>query len=389
MADEQNGTEKHAGLKRKIFAGLLVLMAVAALVWFLFMRGKVQTDDAFVDGHIYMISPRVSGYVTDVLVEDNQFVKKGESLLLLDETDYTVALAEARAALASLELGVPLERSQTGYKVQSATAAKVSLERKLEELAKRRESALHSFESAKSTHIKAAKDLRRYRTLVKDDVAPQSQLDDAVMSERTSQAAQSRAESEVAAVEREIAATKADLKRLAANIDLAATGEGLAEIKSREVEAQMARVHKAELNLKYCDVKAPVDGFVTKKNVEAGRVVASGQPVLAVVPLAPEDLWITANYKETQLEDVRVGQHVTIKVDTYSDVTLEGVVESIMAGTGSAFSLFPPENASGNYVKVVQRIPVRIRLTKTEGIPPLRIGMSVVPTIHTNGGDDE
>ncbi|SKA74967.1 HlyD family secretion protein [Desulfobaculum bizertense] len=389
MADEQNGTEKHAGLKRKIFAGLLVLMAVAALVWFLFMRGKVQTDDAFVDGHIYMISPRVSGYVTDVLVEDNQFVKKGESLLLLDETDYTVALAEARAALASLELGVPLERSQTGYKVQSATAAKVSLERKLEELAKRRESALHSFESAKSTHIKAAKDLRRYRTLVKDDVAPQSQLDDAVMAERTSQAAQSRAESEVAAVEREIAATKADLKRLAANIDLAATGEGLAEIKSREVEAQMARVHKAELNLKYCDVKAPVDGYVTKKNVEAGRVVASGQPVLAVVPLAPEDLWITANYKETQLEDVRVGQHVTIKVDTYSDVTLEGVVESIMAGTGSAFSLFPPENASGNYVKVVQRIPVRIRLTKTEGIPPLRIGMSVVPTIHTNGGDDE
>lgn len=389
MADEQNGTEKHAGLKRKIFAGLLVLMAVAALVWFLFMRGKVQTDDAFVDGHIYMISPRVSGYVTDVLVEDNQFVKKGESLLLLDETDYTVALAEARAALASLELGVPLERSQTGYKVQSATAAKVSLERKLEELAKRRESALHSFESAKSTHIKAAKDLRRYRTLVKDDVAPQSQLDDAVMAERTSQAAQSRAESEVAAVEREIAATKADLKRLAANIDLAATGEGLAEIKSREVEAQMARVHKAELNLKYCDVKAPVDGYVTKKNVEAGRVVASGQPVLAVVPLAPGDLWITANYKETQLEDVRVGQHVTIKVDTYSDVTLEGVVESIMAGTGSAFSLFPPENASGNYVKVVQRIPVRIRLTKTEGIPPLRIGMSVVPTIHTNGGDDE
>lgn len=389
MADEQNGTEKHAGLKRKIFGGLLVLMAVAALVWFLFMRGKVQTDDAFVDGHIYMISPRVSGYVTDVLVEDNQFVKKGESLLVLDETDYTVALAEARAALASLELGVPLERSQTGYKVQSATAAKVSLERKLEELAKRRESALHSFESAKSTHIKAAKDLRRYRTLVKDDVAPQSQLDDAVMAERTSQAAQSRAESEVAAVEREIAATKADLKRLAANIDLAATGEGLAEIKAREVEAQLARVHKAELNLKYCDVKAPVDGYVTKKNVEAGRVVASGQPVLAVVPLAPEDLWITANYKETQLEDVRVGQHVTIKVDTYSGVTLEGVVESIMAGTGSAFSLFPPENASGNYVKVVQRIPVRIRLTKTDGIPPLRIGMSVVPTIHTNGGDDE
>jgi membrane fusion protein (multidrug efflux system) len=152
------------------------------------------------------------------------------------------------------------------------------------------------------------------------------------------------------------------------------------------VELAKAQVRQAELNLRYTKVRAPADGRVTRKNVEPGQMVAPGQSLMAVVPLTPGELWVIANYKETQLSHVRPGQPASIKVDTYPGLKLSGKVESIMAGTGAAFSLFPPENATGNYVKVVQRIPVKIVLDKREGsdTPILRVGMSVVPTIFTD-----
>jgi membrane fusion protein (multidrug efflux system) len=177
---------------------------------------------------------------------------------------------------------------------------------------------------------------------------------------------------------------------LKANVALAATGEDVAVIKARQVEAQKAKVQlaksrlkQAELDLAYTTVPAPVDGHVTRKRVEPGLMVSRGQPLMAVVPLNPEDLWITANYKETQLTKVQPGQDVIIHVDTYPGLQLKGKVDSIMAGTGSVFSLFPPENATGNFVKVVQRIPVKITLDLNgQPAPPsLRIGMSVIPTI--------
>jgi len=183
----------------------------------------------------------------------------------------------------------------------------------------------------------------------------------------------------------------ADIKRLQAAIELAATGQDQAAIQGKQAAAQRAkvdlareRVRQAELNLSYTKIVAPVTGHVTKKQIEAGRMVAAGQALMTVVPLDPGELWVTANYKETQLRDVRPGQKVTLVVDTYSGRELTGHVDSIMAGTGSVFSLFPTENASGNYVKVVQRIPVKIVFDKTSGaMPPLRLGMSVVPVIHT------
>jgi membrane fusion protein (multidrug efflux system) len=183
------------------------------------------------------------------------------------------------------------------------------------------------------------------------------------------------------------------MKGLESKVSLAATGEDLAQIKVRQVEAQKAKVtlekakvRQAELDLSYTTIVSPTDGFVTRKRVEPGLMVSKGQPLIAVVPLDSEGLWVTANYKETQLTRVKPGQEVTIRVDTYPGVDIRGRVDSIMAGTGSVFSLFPPENATGNFVKVVQRIPVKITFEPQENsrLPRLRIGMSVVPTIFIN-----
>lgn len=183
------------------------------------------------------------------------------------------------------------------------------------------------------------------------------------------------------------------MKGLESNVSLAATGQDLAQIKVRQVEAQKAKVtlekakvRQAELDLSYTTIVSPTDGFVTRKRVEPGLMVAKGQPLIAVVPLDSEALWVTANYKETQLTHIKPGQKVIIRVDTYPGVEIKGRVDSIMAGTGSVFSLFPPENATGNFVKVVQRIPVKITFDQQENsrLPSLRIGMSVVPTIFIN-----
>ena len=185
---------------------------------------------------------------------------------------------------------------------------------------------------------------------------------------------------------------KAGIAREEANLGLAATGKDLAEIKVRQVNAQKAkvemqraRVKQAELNLSYTKIPSPADGFITNKNVEPGLMVANGQHLMAVVPLAPDEVWVTANYKETQLMHIHHGQPVKIKVDSYPGVEIKGRVDSIMAGTGAVFSLFPPENASGNFVKIVQRIPVKIDIERDDNndLPMLRIGMSVVPTIYT------
>jgi membrane fusion protein (multidrug efflux system) len=191
-------------------------------------------------------------------------------------------------------------------------------------------------------------------------------------------------------VNRQKASLEADMERLRANVALALTGQDIAVIKARQVEAQRARVElarsrvkQADLNLSYTTLSSPAEGYVTRKSVEPGLTVSKGQPLMAVVPLGSDKLWTTANYKETQLTRVRQGQEVILHIDTYPDLVVKGRVESIMAGTGAAFSLFPPENATGNFVKVVQRIPVKIMFAadNPQPLPPLRIGMSVVSTI--------
>ncbi len=385
------------GKKKLLVAALAVVVIGLAVFWSL-TRHRVSTDDAFVDGHIHQVSPRISGFVTEVLVEDNQVVEAGQTLAVLDPTDYKVALAQAKADLASAkstlvgqQLGVPLELNQTSSRVASAKAQLASLLKTLNQLRKEGEAARKVVAQNQADFEQARLDLERYDSLRAREVVAQADLDTARTRYRTTQAVVQQNQARSVALDHNLASTEAQVARLQAEIDLAVTGESQAVIMSKDAEAQAARVdlaqerlRQAELNLQYTKIHAPVAGQVTRKLVETGQYVAAGQPLLAVVPMAAKDLWITANFKESQLTDMRPGQEAVITVDTYPDLEIRGKVESIMAGTGSVFTLFPPENAAGNYVKVVQRIPVRIVFDPgTRDLPPLRLGMSVVPTVLT------
>jgi membrane fusion protein (multidrug efflux system) len=379
---------------------VIFLIVASALGYYWWSRGKVTTDDAYVDGHIFSITPRIAGYVTKVFVTDNQKVKREEPLLSLDTTEYEVALAEAKANLAeaestltSLELGVPLEKSQTAQRVRGAQSQLESLQKTLDKTLKDEEAASQDLRRAEAVYDLSMIDLRRNKDLAKTKVIPESRLDEAEATARSNEAQVGAARAKLESVRKQKASLEAEIDGLKANVALAATGEDVAVIKARQVEAQKAKVDlarsrlkQAELDLTYTTIPSPTDGYVTRKRVEPGLMVSKGQLLMAVVPLNPEDLWITANYKETQLTKVHPGQEVRIRVDTFPDLELRGKVDSIMAGTGSVFSLFPPENATGNFVKVVQRIPVKITLDlKGHPAPPsLRIGMSVIPTILVN-----
>jgi membrane fusion protein (multidrug efflux system) len=392
--------KKNNNRKKGLVLIVLFVLIASAGGYYIWSRGRITTDDAYVDGHIFTITPRVQGYVAEVRVTDNQLVKKGEPIVTLDRTDYEVALAQAKATLAeteatltSLELGVPLEVNQTGYRVKGAQAQLESLRKTLEGVRKDEDAAAQEVKRTQAQYDLSTIELKRTRDLRASKAVPQSSLDNAETALESSKAQLGAAIAKLESVKKQRASLEAEIGSLKANIGLAATGEDQAKIKARQVEAQkavvelaLARLKQAELDLSYTTIVSPTDGHVTKKAVEPGLMVAKGQPIMAIVPLDPEELWITANYKETQLTHVKPGQEVIIRVDTYPGIKIKGRVDSIMAGTGAAFSLFPPENATGNFVKVVQRIPVKITFDHKDNgdLPQLRIGMSVVPTIHVN-----
>jgi len=387
-----------ASRKKQILVLAVAGVAVLALGYYLYSRGNVTTDDAFVDGRIHPITPRVAGYVNEAPVTDNQLVAAGDVLAVLDPTDYEVALAQAKADLAAAEsqlaaqeLGVPLQRSQTSSKVTGAQAQLESEQRSLEQATKERDAAVQDAAQIEAQLDQDKLDWGRISQLRQKDAVSQSDLDSIDNKRRAHEAQLRAARAKAEGAGRRLESILADIKRLQSAIVLAQTGEEQAVIQSREAAAQKAKaelarqkVRQAELNLSYTRIVSPVAGHVTKKQIESGRLVAAGQALMTIVPLDPKELWVTANFKETQLKDVRPGQKVAIDVDTYPDHPITGVVDSIMAGTGSVFSLFPTENASGNYVKIVQRIPVKIVFDKDNAtLPPMRLGMSVVPTIHT------
>jgi membrane fusion protein (multidrug efflux system) len=388
---------KNNNRKKGVILAVLIVLMVCVFGYYLWTRGQLTTDDAYVDGRMFSITPRIPGFVTELYVTDNQNVKKGERLLALDPTDYEVTLAEAKSSLAeaeatltSLELGVPLELTQTSQRVRGAQAQFESLRKTMEKVMKEEEAAAQELKRTEAQYEQSILDLRRMKDLSKSSSVALSSLDMAETATQTSEAQMRAAKARMEGVRKQRASLESEQDGLRANIALAATGEDLALIKARQVDAQKARVElararlrQAELDLTYTTVVSPTDGYVTRRRVETGLMVSKGQPLMAIVPLSHENLWITANYKETQLQQVHPGQEVIVEVDTYPGLKLRGKVDSIMAGTGSVFSLFPPENATGNFVKVVQRIPVKITLDLKEGTPPLRVGMSVVPTIFT------
>ena len=383
--------------KIAFITGMVVVIIVGFAYW-LWARNRVSTDDAYVDGHVFIITPRTSGYVSQVHIDDNKFVKKDQPLVSLDSTDYEVALAQAeaqlsdsRSTLASLELGVPLQLAQTAEQVRGAKAELESLRETLEQMLRDEDAVAQEVKRLEAQYHLAELDLKRKTVLRKGEAISQQTMDESETNYKSVLAQLRNAEAKLESVKKQRSSQASNIELKQAHIALAATGGKEAEIKSRLVEAQKAKVRlaesqvkQAELNLSYTKIAAPVDGYVTQKNIEPNQYVTPGQRLLQIVPLQPPNVWITANFKETQLTYVRPGQPVSIEVDTYPGVVIRGKVDSIMTGTGSVFSLLPPENATGNFVKVVQRIPVKITIDGSDStsMPTLRLGMSVIPTIY-------
>ena len=342
-----------------VFTVLAVIGALAVFLYIQYKNTHIATDDAFVEGRIHVVASKVYGTVKTVYVSDNQPVKKGDLLLDIDPADYAVKVNEAssgmnaeKAKIRETEARVEAAKKQVAEAEAVVAAARANLE--LQEANLRQ----------------AELDIRRAENLFRSEAISRERYERTVTGYKVALAQVKAAGEQVKQSETALETQKAVVRQ--------AEASRAAQLSS--VAQKRAVLRTAELNYGYTRLTAPSDGYVTKKSVEAGNQIQAGQALMAVVPL--DDVWLVANYKETQLEKVRVGLKVKIKVDSYPGKTFYGKVDSIMAGTGSTFSLFPPENATGNYVKVVQRVPVKIVLDReTDPDHVLRVGMSVEPTI--------
>jgi membrane fusion protein (multidrug efflux system) len=393
-----------------ILAAVIAIVAVGAFFYFTHSSGREETDDAQLDAHLHAVSARISGTVVSVKVNDNQFVKAGDVLFEIDPRDYQVAvdraradLAEARAEYTGSNAGLPITRTTTASQVSSsdaaieaARAALVSAEKQVEAARARVQSAQAVVREAASTSERNRRDLERYRALLAKDEISRQQFDATAAAAEASTAQVEGANAQVREAEQAIdvsqasvAERRAQLLRTQAEARATTTGQQQVAVTQARVQSAAAKVmqmqsalERAELNLSYTVVRAAVDGLVSQRTVEVGQVIQPGQSLLSVVPL--NDVWVTANFKENQLAKMRPGQRVEIRVDAAKGRKFTGKVDSIAAATGSRFSLLPPENATGNYVKVVQRVPVKIVFDP--GQDPdhrLRPGMSAVPTVFT------
>ena len=385
---------KRSNSRRNIAIVVVVLILVVGgfFLW-RYLGSYESTDDAQVDAHLYPVSSRVSGYVIRVSVDDNQYVQKGAVLVEIDPKDYEVAVAQAKANLASAEataqalnIDVPITSANatsqlnfTTSGVENAGAAIIAAEKQA--------SAAHAqLDAAEANDVKTQDDLRRYKTLVdKQEVAAQV-YDQALAAAKAGTASVAAARENEAAAQQAVRQAHSLLGQSEASRQYAETGpqqvsstQARARAAIADVQQKRAALDQAQLNLQYTKIFAPVSGQVNK-TVVVGLNVQPGQQLLTVVPL--DEVWITANFKETQLKEMKVGQKSDIHIDS-SGKTFKGRVDSIAGATGPLFSLLPPENATGNYVKIVQRIPVKIVLDPGENQDhQLRPGMNVVPDVY-------
>jgi membrane fusion protein (multidrug efflux system) len=369
-----------------------VLVVFVGIVLWLYFSSYESTDDAQVDVHFYPVSARIPGYVIAVNVGDNEWVEKGKVLVEIDPRDYEVAVAQARANLANAEataqsqnITVPITSANTSSQLSFTSSDVESTKAGIVAAEKQLAAAHDQLLQAQATDVKAQNDLQRYKLLVdKKEVAEQI-YDQALATSKASTASVAGAEASEAAAKQAVEQASSRLRQAQANYQYAETApQQVSSTKARaraaiaDVEQRRAQLEQAELNLQYTKVIAPVSGIVNK-TVVVGLNVQPGQQMLTVVPL--EEVWITANFKETQLRHMRVGQKAKIHVDS-SGRTFNGHVDSLAGATGPLFSLLPPENATGNYVKIVQRLPVKIVLEPGENKDhQLRPGMNVVPDV--------
>jgi membrane fusion protein, multidrug efflux system len=394
---------------------LLVLVAgvgVGGARYWSYSSVRESTDDAQIDGHLHPVSARVGGTVLKVLVRDNQYVEQGTPLVEIDPRDYQVALDRARADLAEMEASlhvsrteVPISSTTTFSQLSGAEASVGEAEASLAATQKEVDAArarLNVMQSkvleATANEVRATHDLKRMEALVAKEEVSRQQYDLSVAEGESYHAqvesamAQVReAEEGIRVAESKVAQQRAALVRAQTTVKAASTApqqvaatEARAESAAARVQQMQAALEQTSLNLSYTTIRAPASGVINQRTVEVGQVVAAGQALLSVIPLDVDNIWVAANFKETQLKNVRAGQAVTISVDTYGGREYRGHVESIAAASGARSSLLPPENATGNFVKVVERIPVRISFDHDQDQDHLlRPGMSVFPTVLT------
>lgn len=351
-ATEDSENKKKRSFKKYIIISLSIILILGAAIYWWLTRHDIDTDDAFTAGRIVYIAPHVNGYVTDLLINDNQFVHKGQLLLKIDPRDYEAAKKEAEGNLV---------RAQGQY-----IASQYMLEVAKKNYPGQLKVAQGDLGIAKSQAFKAKTEYVRQHSIVKAATTQQA-ID-------YSTAAYDQAKAEIIKAEGNLLIAEP----VEANIQ---TSNSQIDEQKGALESAEAKLRQAELNLGWTELRAPHDGWISKRNVEQGNYVTTGQSIVAIVE--PE-VWVIANYKETQITNMRPGQKVKIEVDAYPFLNLKGHIDSIQAGTGAVFSAFPPENATGNYVKIVQRVPVKILID--EGLDPkipLALGLSVVPTVYT------
>ena len=348
---EETTTRKRPGKKPLIILGIVVIvMVIVALVWWMMTRNEETTDDAFTDGDAVTIAPKAAGYVTELRVKDNQQVKKGDLLLVIDPRDATAQRDQAQAQLG-------LAQAQLHQAQAQLDLSKVQYPAQRDE--------------ARAQVLKAQADLANAQAAYKRQrgvdprATTQQNIDSANAQLRSAQAQLASAQAQLEVADQ----VQLQVRQQETNV----------EARQRQVDQAKAQLETAELNLSWTEVRAPFDGFVTKRNVQTGTLVQAGTALFSLV--SPQ-IWVTANFKESQLERMRPGNKVTVKVDAWPDMELEGHIDSIQQGSGSKFSAFPSENATGNFVKIVQRVPVKIVIDKgLDANRPLPLGLSVEPKV--------
>jgi len=390
-----------ASRRKFIVIAVVILLVVGGALFYWHSTYSEDTDDAQVDGDLFQVSSRVTGQVVQVYVKDNEPVKAGQPIAEIDPKDYQVAFDQAQANLASAEadyqqahVNVPITSVSSSTQISTSGSDVTAAGASVAQAQKQVEAAEARVVQAKANALKAQLDVERYTPLVQKDVISKQQYDQAVATAGATTAAVLEAQADVIAAQE---AVRQAQQKVAQSKFMAVQSQknGPEQVKAQQARADamlaavkqaQAKLEQARLNLSYCKIVAPTDGIVSKKNVDVGENVSIGQDLLTIVPLT--NLWVTANFKETQLEKMRPKQDVEIEVDALGGRKFSGRITQIGGATGSRLSLFPPENATGNYVKVVQRIPVRIDFTDLDKEDPnhdLRPGFSVTPIVTVKG----
>jgi membrane fusion protein, multidrug efflux system len=367
MAQNETPTPPVAEAPKKKSKGFIIVLAVLVIAggWFGFSKynhGKhhEETDDAQLEANISPVIPRIAGYVKEVRVKDNQVVKKGDTLLILDDRDMALRVQQAEAALATA-------KSNLGAAEATTSASKANIAST--------QSGVNTIDAqieiAKVNARRATQDYERYANLIKDHSITQQQYDQAL-------AAKENADHQIQILQQQRNQVSVQTNAVASQSNATSSQIGVAGsvIKQREVE-----VAEAKLNLSYAVVTAQESGLVSKVNIQAGQFLQAGQSVFSIV--LSNDIWVVANFKETQFEKMKIGQHVTVHVDAFPDHSFDATLTSFAPATGSRFALLPPDNSSGNFVKVVQRLPVKIEFNNTDAfVKQLKAGMNVTVDVH-------